>query len=279
MTQLVASFLLTSQSVKSKLQLFSCIELCVYIYNYSDQFKLKQLEVLYSLWYPIRNQTIEELTSNKDELMSIVRNERIARIAASSASIALGGSLVVAGIALAPFTFGASIGLSVAGGVVGGLASLGGIGAFIASKVTSNKHLKKAQEHISLDQQLSLQINDIVQEISAEPSSTKEIAGEVAAGGAMGAADVSRFGAGVAIGLESALEGGAFALRGAGRFAGMALAGVSLAVTVPIDIGFIAYHSYHIHQSSKDKTGKTNSNKAIKWLISQIEEMIKGIII
>ena len=278
MTQLVASFLLTSQSLKSKLQLFSCIELCVYIYNYSDQFKLKQLEVLYSLWYPIRNQTIEELTSNKDELMSIVRNERIARIAASSASIALGGSLVVAGIALAPFTFGASIGLSVAGGVVGGLASLGGIGAFIASKVTSNKHLKKAQEHISLDQQLSLQINDVVQEIiSAEPSSTGGIAGEVAAGGAMGAADFSRFGAGVAIGLESALEGGAFALRGAGRFAGMALAGVSLAVTVPIDIGFIAYHSYHIHQSSKDKTGKMDSNKAIKWLISQIEEMIKGI--
>ena len=74
------------------------------------------------------------------------------------------------------------------------------------------------------------------------------------------------------------MEGGAFALRGAGRFAGMVLAGVSLAVTVPIDIGFIAYHSYHIHQSSKDKTGKTDSNKVIKWLISQIEEMIKGII-
>ena len=237
------------------------------------------MEVLRKLWYPIRYQTIEELTNSKDELISIVRHERIAKIATSSASIALGGSLVVAGIALAPFTFGASIGLSVAGGVVGGLASLGGIGAFIASKVTSNKHLKKAQEHISLDQQLSLQINNIVQEISAEPSSTGEIAGEVAAGGAMGVADVSRFGAGVAIGLESALEGGAFALRGAGRFAGMALAGVSLAVTVPIDIGFIAYHSYHIHQSSKDKTGKTDSNKAIKWLISQIEEMIKGIII
>ena len=236
------------------------------------------MEVLRKLWYPIRYQTIEELTNSKDELISIVRHERIAKIATSSASIALGGSLVVAGIALAPFTFGASIGLSVAGGVVGGLASLGGIGAFIASKVTSNKHLKKAQEHISLDQQLSLQINNIVQEISAEPSSTGEIAGEVAAGGAMGAADVSRFGAGVAIGLESALEGGAFALRGAGRFAGMVLAGVSLAVTVPIDIGFIAYHSYRIHQSSKDKTGKTDSNKAIKWLISQIEEMIKGII-
>ena len=211
MTGLVASVLLTSQSVKSKLQLISCIELCVY--NYSDKFLLKQLEVLYPLWYPIRNQMIEELASNKDELMSIVRTERIARIAASSASIALGGGLVVAGIALAPFTFGASIGLSVAGGVVGGLASLGGIGAFIASKVTSNKHLKKAQEHISLDQQLSLQINDIVQEISAEPSSTGEIVGEVAAGGAMGAADFSQFGAGVAIGLESALEGNALALR------------------------------------------------------------------
>ena len=215
--------------------------------------------------------------------MSIVRNERIARIATSSASIAVGASLVAVGvgIAFAPVTFGVSLGLSVAGGVVGGLASLGGIGAFIASKVTSNKHLKKAQEHINLDQQLSLQINIIVEEISAEPSSNGgiagKIAGELAAGGAMRVADISRIG--VTIGLDSAFEGGAFALRGAGRTAGMVLAGVSLAVTVPIDIGFIVYHSYHIHQSSKDKTGKTDSNKVIKWLISQIEEMIKGIYI
>ena len=215
--------------------------------------------------------------------MSIVRNERIARIAASSTSIAVGASLVAVGvgIAFAPVTFGVSLGLSVAGGVVGGVASLGGIIAFINSIVKSNKHLKKAQEHISLDQQLSLQINIIVEEISAEPSSTGEIAGkiagELAAGGAMSVADISRIG--VTIGLDSAFEGGAFALRGVGRTAGMALAGASLAVTVPIDIGFIAYHSYRIHQSSKDKTGKTDSNKVIKWLISQIEKMIKGIYI
>ena len=212
--------------------------------------------------------------------MSIVRNERIARIAASSASLVLGGSLVVIGIALAPFTFGASIGVSVAGGVVGGLASAGGIGAFIASKVLANKKLKAAQEHISLDQQLSLSINDVAKKhqetIQKRIKYFSEIAGETAAGGTMGVADAGRVGAGIAIAAEGAIEGSALALRAGGRIAGMVLAGVSLAVTVPIDIGFIALHSYQIHKANKDKTGKTDKNKIIQWLINQAEMMLKG---
>ena len=212
--------------------------------------------------------------------MSIVRNERIVRITASSASIVLGGGLVVVGIALAPFTFGASIGVSVAGGVVGGLASAGGIGAFIASKVLANKWLKAAQEHISLDRQLSLSINDVAKKhqetIQKHITYFSEIAGEAVAGGTMGVADAGRLGAGIAIATEGAIEGSALALRAGGRFAGMVLAGVSLAVTVPIDIGFIAFHSYQIHKANQDKTGKKDKNKIIQWLINQAEIMLKG---
>ena len=216
--------------------------------------------------------------------MSIVKTERIARIATSVTGLVIGGGLVITGIVLAPFTFGASIGVSVAGGAVGGLASAGGIGAFIAAKVLANKQLKKAQEHIALDQQLSLTINEIAKKHEKKVHANKyvppylQLAGFAAAGGAMGVADAGRIGAGAAIAAEGAVEGAALALRTGGRIAGMVLAGVSLAVTVPVDIGFIAYHSYNIHKSNKDKTGRADSNKVIQWLINQAEEMLKGII-
>ena len=211
--------------------------------------------------------------------MSIVRSE-IARITTSSAGIVLGGGLVVLGLCLAPITFGASIGVTIAGGVVGGLASASGIGAFITSKVLANKKLKAAQEHINLDQQLSLTINEVAkkhQEIVQQhvnAVSFSEISGKIAAGGAMGVADVGR--AGIAIATEGVVEGGSLIVRVGGRAIGMVFAGVSLAVTVPLDIGFIAYHSYHIHKANRDNTGKTDNNQSIQWLIAQAEEMLKG---
>ncbi|XP_019862994.1 PREDICTED: uncharacterized protein LOC109591788 [Amphimedon queenslandica] len=243
------------------------------------------LLLLRSLWYPIRTETVDVILKNKDEVMSIVRNERLARIATSVAGAVIGGSLTITGIALAPFTFGASIGVSVAGGAVGALASAGGIGAFIVSKVLANKRLKYAQEHIVFDQQLSLTINEVAKKHEKEVHANKytspysQFAGFAAAGSAMGIADASRIGAGVAIATEGAVEGAALALRTGGRVAGMVLAGVSLAVTVPLDVGFIAYHSYNIHKSNKDKSGRADNNKVIKWLISQAEEMLKGMCI
>ncbi|XP_019861608.1 PREDICTED: uncharacterized protein LOC109590100 isoform X2 [Amphimedon queenslandica] len=273
---------------------------CMYIDRFTDKFVLpspyipfnlraekeyykKQLEIYRSMWHPIRSETISVISENKDKVLDIVRNERIARIAASSASLVLGGGMVVLGLALIPVTFGASVGLSVAGGLVGATASLGGVGAFIARKILENKQLKSAQDHISLDQQLSIIINEIAEKYDAamvkctqSALSTRGMAGNAAAGGAQGIANVGRVGMGIAVGIESAAEVGAVALRTGARVAGAVLAGVSLAVTVPIDIGFIAYHSYNIHQSSKDKTGKTDTNQVVQWLIKQIEDMLKG---
>lgn len=259
------------------------IHIYIIFYRAEKEYYKKQLEIYRSMWHPIRSETISVISENKDSLLSIVRNERIARIAASSASLVLGGGLVVLGLALIPVTFGASVGLSVAGGVVGATASLGGVGAFIARKVLENKRLKSAQEHISLDQQLSIIINEIAEKYDAamvkctqSALSSGGMAGNFAAGGAQGFASMGRVGMGIAVGIESAAEAGAIALRTGARVAGAVLAGVSLAVTVPIDIGFIAYHSFNIHKSSKDKTGKTDTNQVVQWLIKQIEDMLKG---
>ena len=234
----------------------------------------KQLEVFRSIWLPIRNETINVINKNKDEVMDIVHKERAVRIGTSVASIVLGGTLVATGIALAPFTFGGSIGLSVAGAAIGGLASAGGIAAFITSKVMTKKRLKKAQEHISLDQQLSLNINDAAYYIYT--AEKEHLPGVLHSASTIGT--FSQTASVAAIAAEGTVESTAIALRTGGRIAGMALAGVSLAVTVPIDIGFIAYHSYQIHKSSKDKTGKTKSNAAVQWLIQQTENLLKGIV-
>ena len=92
----------------------------------------------------------------------------------------------------------------------------------------------------------------------------------------MGVADVGRVSTGIAIATEGFVESSSLLFRVGGRTIGMALAGVSLAVTVPLDIGSIAYHSYHIHKANQDNTGKTDDNQSIQWLIAQAEEMLKG---
>lgn len=226
--------------------------------------------------HSIRCVTIDVIAKNKDEVMEIVHKTRAARIATSVVGIVIGGGLAVTGIALAPFTFGGSIGVAVAGGAIGTLSSSGGIGAFIASKVISNSRLKAAQEHISLDRQLSIQINTIaLQYMKMESTNDGSVTGINYA--AHIAANIGRFSSAAVIAGEGAVEGVAMALRAGGRVTGMILSGVSLAVTVPIDIGFIAYHSYEIHKSSKDKTGKTESDVTVQWLIQQIESLLKGI--
>ena len=187
-------------------------------------------------------------------------------------------TLVITGIALAPFTFGGSIAISALGGVVGAVAAGAGIGASIVSKVLNNKRLKKIQQHINLDQQISLIINeDAYKYNKTMPQRASHVSKSAAASGVQGAAATVR-GATTASFLiaDGAVEAAAAALRTTGQIAGMALAGALLAVTIPIDIGAIAYHSYKIHQSKNDPTGKTEKNGAVKILYNQLETLFKG---
>ena len=94
--------------------------------------------------------------------MSIVRKTMIAGIVTASTSVVITCSLAVTGFALAPVTFGSSLILCPLSGVIGGLTgAAGGAVAGIAAIVLTKKELKKAQQHINLDQQLSLSINKV----------------------------------------------------------------------------------------------------------------------
>ena len=273
MTLLGITYLLSNQLMTSKYYvIFIYFKFCYRV----DTLEQK-LEVYHSIWYPVRCNTIDRIEENKEEIMSIVHKERTTRIGASVANIVIGGGLTVTGIALAPFTFGGSIAISVLGGALGMAAAGASFAAFVTSKFFCNKKLKEAQEHISLDQQISLIINEeankynqIMTPVPSNVSESSALAFQGAAATFKGA------GTGIAIAIDGTVETAGAALRTTGRVAGMALAGVSLAVTIPIDIAFIAYHSYHIHQSKNDQTGKNEKNGAVKILYNELETLFKG---
>lgn len=102
----------------------------------------KCLKIYCALWSPIRNNTIYELIHSKNDVIEIIHDERIIKITASTVSLVVGGSLAIAGIALAPVTFGGSLALTVAGGVVSGVASLGGIGVKKTNSVRSTASMR-----------------------------------------------------------------------------------------------------------------------------------------
>lgn len=174
---------------------------------------------------------------NKDEVMGIIH------VAAAAAGVGLAYIGVVTGLLFAPFTFGSSLAVAAAaaagaGFAIGGLA-IGGMPATFASRVLSNRCLKAAQEHICLDQQLSLQNNEVASRLMNSGSQLNVVASQMETTAA----------------VASVVETSAAANR-------TALAGGAFVVTVPIDISSIAYQ---IYQSSKDK------------LLGQAEELLKGI--
>ena len=246
---------------------------------YRQNLHHKQRELLHALWYSIRRKTIDTIFKIKDEIMNVVRNERIAKIVIAALSLVVGVTVGTAGIALSPLTAGTTgiagvaIAVSTIGGVAGIAASVGSISASRLSRIMSNNKLKKAQEHVSLDQQLSMSINDIEIKLNQSNESTALLA----ATGLQNIGNVGRFGIGVTTGVESAVNIGASAARTATHATGLALGAISLAVTVPIDIGFIVYHSIQMHKSSKDTTGGTENNRVIQWLLNEAEELLKGI--
>lgn len=242
----------------------------IIIFSCEDaSFTEKEIDVCRTMWYQIRCETIEVILKNKKEIINIVFNERLFKIFSSVVSIT-GGALAVAGLIWAPFTFGASLSLSFAGGVVTCVGAASGIAAQINSLVNSNYHLRTAQEHVKMDQQLSVTLNAIGAKYNKVIQAQKKtifVNGIKATAGAVGTA---RFGF---LLIKSAIqEGGEVAAETAGRFVGGAVA----AVTIPIDVGFIIYNVYQIYKASQDKSGSTDSNKAINEFVKQIESSMKG---
>ncbi|XP_075913395.1 apolipoprotein L3-like [Petromyzon marinus] len=108
----------------------------------------KQVIETFSEWKAQRIEILKYVRSNITQLRERSKNVNIAKITGATAGVA-GGAMCIAGIALVPVTFGASLGLTIAGisvGVAGGTTSAGSVIAKSVMDKTTTKDVTAALE-------------------------------------------------------------------------------------------------------------------------------------
>ena len=220
----------------------------------------KKHSLCYAMWYPIRCKTINVILENKDEVMSIVRHERISKVVTAAGGI-VGGGMIGIGLLFAFPTMGVSLTLSAVGGVVGTVSAGTSLISYLTSIVKTNNRLKKAQQFVGFDQQFSNHVNAAAVQYNEALETYKEgtfisSMRVVVGAGAAGAARIL---------VE---EGGEIALRAASK--------VVVVITVPLDVVQFIYNCYLLNKSSQDETGQSDSNTTIQCLIKHFEASLKG---
>ena len=218
----------------------------------------KQLKFCRSMWYRVRHNTIDSIQQSKDEVLKAVREARESKIFTSAISLVVGGGLAVVGLALLPFTLGASSALSVVGGAIGATSSALGALAYTGTLVENNERLKAAQKLIKLDQKLTLNIfNSAVNCEDAVQSYVSEGIHSAAAVGRLGLS----VGKGISIGAQAVIAGGV-------------MGGAALVISAPMDLANIIYYGVHLAQSNKDESGKYDNDSVCQCLIKQSETLL-----
>jgi prefoldin subunit 5 len=92
-----------------------------------------------------REKVIQKLRELRDDIQEEDRRHNIGKIAYSSTGIISGG-LTIAGIAASPFTFGVSLGLTIAGAATGAATGIAGVSHGIAAHVFIKNKCKDAEE-------------------------------------------------------------------------------------------------------------------------------------
>ena len=166
-------------------------------------------QVFLAIWCPVCHQTIKLLKEHKHKVSKIVRDVRIAKIASSATSLVFGGSLTIIGL----FLIRPSVWLTLAGAGVGAAGTATTAGASFISKVMSNSKVKKAREHIKLDQQMSELVNkrdsDYNEAIKNTTIVTDSIYAVIGVGGRLGVGVTK----GIAGGVEAGIQAGLAAVR------------------------------------------------------------------
>ncbi|XP_048753821.2 apolipoprotein L3-like isoform X1 [Ostrea edulis] len=119
-------------------------------------------------WAPERKQVIAELTSIKDEVQRQAKIHSVGSITYSSVGL-VGGGLAIAGIVTAPFTFGVSLGLTVAGiatGVTSGVAGVAhGVVKFGIVKSKCNEAKTSLENHNTSSKKMKRLVGELVEEV------------------------------------------------------------------------------------------------------------------
>ena len=246
-----------------------------------------EFNMITAVWCPIRENVIANLTQKKAEILKTARNCRIAKISGASAGI-VGGVLTIVGFGLLPVTFGGSIALSAIGTVIAVAGGTTSGGTAIAERFIVKGDLKKVQETIVLDKQITVSVNELLEEIKKLNNDTVEStdkfgAEETALLFFRAGKAIVQFGAvgakGAVVGLAEL--GGIAAVDSIGlglRIGGAAVAGVAVvggvvsALLLPLDVYEIIANSIRL---SKKKG--TNASESIDNQIQIMQQQLQSI--
>ncbi|XP_046372731.2 apolipoprotein L3-like [Haliotis rufescens] len=113
----------------------------------------------------LQKELATELRDFAENLKSKQRKVDIAKLTSSNVGL-VGGVLAIAGLALAPVTAGVSLGLTIAGGVVGGGTAVSGISSMIVNyRITKNaeKHLsQKLHDYAEMSEDINKKLNKLI---------------------------------------------------------------------------------------------------------------------
>jgi hypothetical protein len=223
-----------------------------------------QFDTQYKEWIPVCNATIQEIEKTIKKLKEYHRNTKIARAAGTSGAVAGVGTAIV-GIALTPFTFGASVGLIVGGAVLAVAGGSTAAGATIANHFLQKNGIEHIQDQLDRVLQLHNTISQTAKDIKQEIDDAIQRCPDISACEfadvfeeviLQGVSRTSNIAVRVAeLGAYGTMEKGAVALRvGSPAANGIVAAGTILHTTLlPINLAQIILSSFNIAKGSQTK--------------------------
>ena len=131
----------------------------------------------YSSWLKERQGCIENIRKLADSIDFHHRNTNIAQLPASAAGITA-GILTITGLALIPVTFGASLGLTITGAVLGAGATIAGVANSATDIGVRIDRSKKAKKSIDQHRESTEEMGKIIQEVLDDCEEVTKLATE-----------------------------------------------------------------------------------------------------
>lgn len=128
----------------------------------------------YPLWDIERRECIENIQTIAGKIDLWHRNANVAQIPAAGLGI-LSGALVITGLALTPVTFGASLGLTIAGTAVGVASATTGAGASVSDMAVTRKKVKEAHECFEQHKKNTIKIIEMIAKITRLADEIEEL--------------------------------------------------------------------------------------------------------
>ena len=235
----------------------------------------------------VRDTTLSLLLQLKNDVEESYNKSREVTIGGATAAV------VGTGLLLSPFTFGASLSLTVAGGVLSAIGSIVMAGAEVGYYAVSKQKINAANEACEVDRKkmeklnsLSRRFENLVRTVAKKYNTTAEVIVDMALmGGTIlrGAYKSAK----LVDGAVDAAKAAKKVLTLTGKFRG-ALTGLSTSVkttfiifdfvTIPMDIAVLVKAAYDVHQYNNNGVSNSVRAQEIQILIEQLKEHRKLLI-